>query len=289
MKKIAFAFLLVAGISISCEESKKPQTTGARTEVTIENPTNFVGLSSEINWGKLNPARGENSPVAGNVWGDRTKDVATGFLVKFKEGFSSPPHIHNVTYRAIVVKGAVHNDDPAAENMWMGPHSFWTQPKGLSHITSASEEENIAYVEIDAGPYLVRPTGQAFTSDEVPINIDSSNLIWLNSTESRWLPANSKVKISFLWEKNDSLRMRGLYLKMPEGFEGKLVSDGNIFQSIIISGALNYTMPEDDQAKILDVGSHFGATSKAVHDIKNTGLGEALIYVRTNGSIQLTN
>ena len=59
------------------------------------------------------------------------------------DGFSSPPHIHNVTYRAMVIKGLVHNDDPEAENMWMPPGSFWTQPAGEAHITSAKGEENI--------------------------------------------------------------------------------------------------------------------------------------------------
>ena len=103
-------------------------------------------------WEALNPARGDKRPLAVTVWGDRKGTVATGFLTKFVDGFSSPPHIYNVTYRALVLKGLVHNDDSTAEDMWMPARSFWTQPAGAPHITSAKGSENIAYVEIDSGP-----------------------------------------------------------------------------------------------------------------------------------------
>ncbi|WP_346992732.1 DUF4437 domain-containing protein [Alteromonas gracilis] len=48
-------------------------------------------------------------------------------LVRFKEGFSSPPHIHNITYRGIVIDGEMHNSDPDAKAMWMPVNSYWTQ------------------------------------------------------------------------------------------------------------------------------------------------------------------
>ncbi|MEM6756041.1 MAG: DUF4437 domain-containing protein, partial [Planctomycetota bacterium] len=75
--------------------------------------------ASEVNWTALNPARGDESPKAATLWGDRGADEATGFLVEFVDGFSSPPHIHNVTYRGVVISGLVHNDDPDAATMWM--------------------------------------------------------------------------------------------------------------------------------------------------------------------------
>lgn len=94
----------------------------------------------ELNWGYLNPLRGKNSPGAANLWGDRTKDTATGMLVRFNKGFVSPPHIHNISYRGIVIEGLMHNDDPSAEKMWMLAGSFWTQPAGENHITAANGE-----------------------------------------------------------------------------------------------------------------------------------------------------
>ncbi len=78
----------------------------------------------DIKWGALNAARGAASPRAGDLWGDRAAQGATGFLVRFDKGFSSPPHIHNITYRGLVLDGRVHNDDPGAASMWLGPMSF---------------------------------------------------------------------------------------------------------------------------------------------------------------------
>ncbi|NND00731.1 MAG: DUF4437 domain-containing protein, partial [Gammaproteobacteria bacterium] len=121
-----------------------------------ENSSKVISFS-DVKWEPLNPARGDQSPKAGTLWGDRKAAVPTGFLADFADGFSSPPHIHNATYRAVVISGSVHNDDPSATPMWMPAGSFWTQPKGESHITAAKGARNIALVEIDQGPYLVQP------------------------------------------------------------------------------------------------------------------------------------
>jgi len=58
---------------------------------------NEVVTADNVEWGWLNPLRGDKSPAAGKLWGDLTKNEPAGFLVKFKKGFSSPPHIHNIT------------------------------------------------------------------------------------------------------------------------------------------------------------------------------------------------
>ncbi len=110
-----------------------------------------VRLASEIAWQHLNPARGDASPQAGTIWGDQTKDGESGFLVKFVDGFSSPPHVHNITYRGIVLGGGLHNDDPESEPLWMPVGSYWTQPAGEVHITAA-RGASIGYVEIQSGP-----------------------------------------------------------------------------------------------------------------------------------------
>lgn len=253
----------------------------------IESPSNKVVLSSEIVWEKLNPARGDKSPQAGTIWGDRKGNVATGFLAKFVDGFSSPPHIHNVTYRAVVIKGKIHNDDPKAENMWMKPGSFWTQPQGEAHVTSASGEENIAYVEIDKGPYLVKPTEEAFDNGERPVNIDASNVVWLNSDKTTWIDQNSKAEISFLWESKEKKGLRGLFVKLPKGFNGNLESTGNIFHSVIIKGELNYKMPQTEEIKKLDAGSYFSSKGNAIHKLSNGSESENIFYIRTNGNIKI--
>lgn len=115
-------------------------------------PTSQVVLTSEVKWSPLNPARGDQSPRAGTLWGDRTGSGASGFLVEFVDGFSSPPHIHNVTYRGVVISGLIHNDDPNAKKMWLPTGSFWMQPAGEAHITAAKGSKNLAYIEIEKGP-----------------------------------------------------------------------------------------------------------------------------------------
>ena len=64
--------------------------------IRAESITEIV-LSSEVELQPLNPARGDASPRAGVLWGDIRKDVPSGALIVFAEGFSSPPHIHNIT------------------------------------------------------------------------------------------------------------------------------------------------------------------------------------------------
>lgn len=281
--KLVYYFVLIVGVVVSCANPRANQTDNSFQ--SAKNPTNKVVLFNQIKWEKLNPARGDKSPQAGTIWGDRKGNVPTGFLVKFVAGFSSPPHIHNVSYRAVVIKGLVHNDDPKAENMWMPPGSFWTQPQGEVHITSAKSSENIAYVEIDQGPYLVKSVNEAFDNGEQPINIDASNVVWLNHEQTNWVDSKSVAEISFLWESTKKDGMKGLFVKLPKAFSGKIESTGTILHAVVVKGAITYEMPQNKQTKTLDTGSYFGATSSAVHKIANTTENEIVVYLRTNGEL----
>ncbi len=280
MKKIGY-FALVASLLTACST---PENNEESKIEKIEVPTNNVLLSSDIVWEKLNPARGDQSPQAGTIWGDRKGQVPTGFLAKFVDGFSSPPHIHNVTYRAVVIKGLVHNDDPEAETMWMKPGSFWTQPVGESHITSAKGEENIALVEISKGPYLVEPIENAFDNGERPINIDASNVVWMNHTKTNWISPKSQAEISFLLQNNDDL---SLFVKLPAGYNGTIETNGSVLHAVVIQGELNYTMLQNKETKVLDAGSYFSSTASAIHNVSNHSGEDVLIYVRTNGTIKV--
>lgn len=281
VKKVKY-LVLVIGLLSSCGNPERGIISD--NSESIKNPTNRVLLSSDIKWEKLNPARGDQSPQAGTIWGDRRGKVPTGFLAKFVDGFSSPPHIHNVTYRAVVIKGLVHNDDPGAGNMWMKTGSFWTQPAGEIHITSAKGKENIALVEIDSGPYLVKQVSEAFDSGGRPINIEASNIIWLSHKKTTWVNSNSKGEISFLSENND---LKSLFIKLPKDYKGEIETEGKTLHSVVVKGVLNYIMPQNEEAKVLDVGSYFGATDKAMHKITNKSDEEVILYVRTNGAIKV--
>lgn len=242
-----------------------------------------IVLASEVDWTFLNPKRGNLAPSAGTLWGDRNGKVATGYLLKPSDDFSSPPHIHNVSYRAIVIKGLLHNDDPEAANMWMPAGSFWTQPKGEIHITSAKGKDSLAYVEIESGPYLVLPKEMAFDSGERPVNIVPSNLVWLDADDTTWADQESGVQISYLWGERKGDAFNGSFVKLPADFKGKIKTTGTDFRAIVVKGLPTLTVKEE--TKELELGSYFNSLgAAATHEIASSKRGdETVLYVRTNG------
>ncbi|WP_321324506.1 DUF4437 domain-containing protein [uncultured Parasphingorhabdus sp.] len=250
-------------------------------------------LPDDVRWGPLNAARGDASPRAGNLWGDRTTPGASGFLVKFEKGFASPPHIHNVTYRGLVIEGLMHNDDPDAANMWLPPGSFWTQPAGEYHITAAKGSGNLAYIEIQDGPYLVKPTDEAFDNGERPINVDPSNLVWLDASDIAWLelPESAKTgnppQMAFLWGNPQPGELSGTLLKLPAGFSGEIRGNGSPLRAVVIQGAVSHSLSNSGVAQTLPQGSYFGSEGSSSHQITCSPDSECIIYLRTTGSIVL--
>lgn len=259
---------LLAGVSILQAETRKLE----------------VVPSSEVKWEKLNPARGDKSPQAGTLWGDRKGAVPTGFLAKFVDGFSSPPHIHNVSYRAVVLDGLIHNDDPNATHMWMPSGSFWTQPAGELHITAAKGNNSIALVEIDKSPYLVLPKEKAHDNGERPINIDVTNLMWTKHSD---ISTAKDVKVAFLSGNVEENKGRSMFLKLPKAFSGTLESYGKTFRAVVIKGELEYKMPKNNEMKTLDLGSYFGSEGNTTHSLLVSQQGESILYLRTNASVKV--
>ena len=248
-----------------------------------------VVQADEIKWGYLNPLRGDKSPGAAELWGDRTKDMATGMLVKFNKGFSSPPHIHNISYRGIVIEGLMHNDDPNAAEMWMPQGSFWTQPAGEDHITAASGQSNLIYLEIDSGPYLVKPSDNGFNNGESPINLHVDNIPWLQANDVSFVHSGIKtttaVKLAPLWGSTKNGELGGILLKLPAGFSGTLDVDAPEFRAVVIKGSVQYQSQQTKLATDLTAGSYFDSKGKFAHQLSLSD--EALVYVRTNGRFNL--
>ena len=284
---ILFGFLLI-GHTIGYAqlgpvgEAQAGANTNAKTEIV---------LASQVNWRHLNPARGDASPAAGTLWGDQTKDGESGFLVKFQDGFSSPPHIHNITYRGIVIGGALHNDDPAAEPMWMPAGSWWTQPAGEVHITSA-RTQSIGYVEIQSGPYLVKPPSEAFDNGQRPVNMEASNIVWLDATDTDWIEGDlrpddaANAKLTFLWGQPDSKEAIGTMLKLPAGFRGRIATDSSSLRVVIVRGKVNLFRDGDAKATTLPTGSYFGSGGPSTHQLGSEE--QTVLYVRTKGKFKLT-
>ena len=280
--KTSLSLALALSISV-INTSTHAASLGTAPKPTSKSNTEVV-LVSEVKWEKLNPARGDKSPQAGTLWGNRMGSTPTGFLAKFVDGFSSPPHIHPITYRAVVISGGIHNDDPDAAKMWMSPGSFWTQPKGEVHITAAKGNHNIALVEIDKAPYLVRSFKEAFDSKERPVNIDASNIVW---TDLPSMPSSTKgPKIAYLWGKLQEGESNGTFIKLPAGFNGKITSHGSTFRAVVIKGQPQYL---GTAVKTLDPGSYFGSTGEATHPISSSKDNESIIYIRTNGKYKITS
>lgn len=257
-------------------------STAAFSDNTMKTASSRVVQSAEIQWGYLNPLRGDKSPGAAELWGDRTQNVATGMLVKFNKGFSSPPHIHNISYRGIVIEGLMHNDDPTAQEMWMPQGSFWTQPAGENHITAASGQENLIYLEIDSGPYLVKPSTDSFDNGENPVNLHRSNMVWLKAKDVTFVKEKSGVEVSPLWGSLAHGKLGGTFIKLPAGFNGILNVEAEEFRAVIVKGKVEYQSIEQTTSTKLTSGSYFDSSGKFLHNIKTSA--EALIYIRTNGT-----
>ncbi|MEM8897682.1 MAG: DUF4437 domain-containing protein [Bacteroidota bacterium] len=257
--------------------------------IAQEAPTIRILSSEEVAWTPLNPARGDASPQAANIWGDRTKDIATGFLVKFVKGFSSPPHTHNVTYRGVVIEGLLHNDDPDAAKMWMPGGSFWTQPAGEIHITAADDSTNLAYIEIDSGPYLVLPTEKALDNGERPVNIDRSNIVWAKASD-----ATPNVERAYLWGSPQEGKLNGTMLKLPNGFRGNILNNSDVFHAVVIQGELQYHNTEENPVGREDYysltpASYFGSEGKAAHHVSTSSNDACIIYIRTIGKVEVNS
>lgn len=254
------------------------------TSVNAEQKIKVIPVS-EVEWEALNPARGKSGPRAGTLWGNLKSTEATGFLARFSDGFSSPPHIHDETYRAVVISGLIHNDDPDAASMWMPPSSFWTQPKGEVHITAAKKgTSGIALVEIDQGPYVVRPPEDAFDAGEKPLNLAQSNIVWLNFPHTD--VSDNGPKIAYLWGDVEEGQLNSTFIKLPPDYSGEIHSQGSVFHAVIISGLLNYATKAPS---VLAPGSYFGAEGKAVHKITTDKEKETILYIRTNSQYNVIN
>ncbi|GJM05162.1 MAG: hypothetical protein DHS20C09_11530 [marine bacterium B5-7] len=287
-----YQLIALACILISSSNSLQAESDNTVSQSANELNANVV-LASDVEWSPLNPVRGNKGPMAGALWGDRTGSGSSGFLVKFTDGFSSPPHIHNITYRGVVIRGLIHNDDPEAEDLWLPTGSFWTQPKGENHITAARGSNNLAYIEIEEGPYLVLPSEEAFDGGERPINVDESNLVWLDASNIKWIeqpgiPTSTEgPKVAFLWGNPQDDQLNGTLVKLPAGFTGVIQNQGSFFRAVVIQGRLNHQLSGETKTKSLEPGSYFGSEGESRHMISLKKENESIIYVRTKSKFNV--
>lgn len=265
MTNLAGLVLLTVGCAKPGSTAHPAHATGAVTSV----------VAADLSWDQLNPARGDQSPRAAALWGDRKGAGPSGFLVGFADGFSSPPHIHNVSYRGVVIHGLVHNDDPDAQPMWMPTGSYWTQPQRAAHITAASGADTVAYIEIDDGPYLVRPIDEAAPGPEHPLNAHATNLVWLHG-EGPMPPT------AYLWGDHRTDAPRGLLLQVQAGASAQLHTPDGTFRAVVVAGQAEYAVRGRTGTSTLGPGSAFGATQGAAR-LACESTHACTVYVRAEG------
>ncbi|MEO1279636.1 MAG: DUF4437 domain-containing protein, partial [Planctomycetota bacterium] len=140
-------------------------------------------------------------------------------------------------------------------NSWMAPGSYWTQPEGEVHITSArsgvpigermgggGDGERIAYIEIRSGPYLVRPAAEAIDTGERAINVHAANLVWLDASTTsrielpRGVPPADGPRIAYLWGDPQDKLPGGALVELPPGMRVSVASGDPMMRLVVITG-----------------------------------------------------
>lgn len=181
-----------------------------------------------------------------------------------------------------MIDGLVHNDDPAEPNLWLPAGSYWTQPAGDVHITSAQGSYNIALIEINQGPYLVKPVEEAFDNGETMIRVPGTDVQW---TE---LPGAPNVKKVHLWNASEDGALKGTLIRLPQGFSGTLETTSPSFQAVVIQGNLVYDQNNNGTTQALAPGSMFSSTGSSQHRITACEQSDCVIYLRSNDQFTVT-
>ena len=185
----------------------------------------------------------------------------------------------------MVIRGFIHNADPNADQMWMPAGSFWTQPKGGVHITAAKGSDTLAYIEIEEGPYLVLPVEKAFDSEDKPLNVHESNIVWV---ELRGASASANgPKVAFLWGNPQDAQPSGSLVKLPPGFAGTMRGHGTSFRVVVIQGRPKHGVPGENDVKTMAPGSYFSSKGESVHHVSSEVGEQCIIYVRTEGEFDI--
>lgn len=185
-----------------------------------------------------------------------------------------------------MIRGLLHNDDPNAEDMWLPTASFWTQPAGGIHITAAKGDDCLAYIEVEDG-LGVLPAEQAFESPEKPVNVDVTNLVWIDPP--RQPVAEAGPQVAFLWGDPQGDQPYGVMIRIPAGTTGEIESHGASLRAVVIVGLVDLEKPEPGGSQPLEPGSFFSSTGKAVHRVSAGTETFGVLYLRLEGVFDIAS
>ncbi|MEM7008549.1 MAG: DUF4437 domain-containing protein [Thermodesulfobacteriota bacterium] len=246
-------------------------------------PTINVVTTTDLKWEQLNPARGANSPMAATLWGDRTGPGPSGFLLKPVDGFKSPPHVHTANYHGLVIKGSIHNAEPDAQELYLGPGSFWTQPGGGVHITAA-KGSSIAYIEVE-DTFDVLPADKKVKNDKTAVVMPASSIDWVNLPN---MPSSSEVpKMAVLWGNPYDDSFSGTLVKIPAGFTATMRALGSTLHAVVIQGEIMHRAAGQIGFDTLGEGGYFGSNKEYIHETSCLDEDHCIIYLRNDGKLEV--
>ncbi len=118
-------------------------------------------------------------------------------------------------------------------------------------------------------------------SGERPINVDASNVVWVDPPR---LGANADgPKLAYLWGSLEDGEANGTFVRLPAGFRGAIHSHDEVFRAVVIKGELRYGEAE---VEVLEPGSYFGSSEETVHEL-SSGEEGCVLYVRTVGRYEV--
>lgn len=129
----------------------------------------------------------------------------------------------------------------------------------------------MVYVEIDEGPYLVRPVDQAFDNGERPLNLGESEIQWDSAESVGWSRAPSGLKVAQLWE-TDGGSGRLVRFEQLGQFE---LSSASPFGIVVVTGRATV-------GAVVEAGGFIGATRAQIRVDASTTL-----YLRASARVEL--
>ena len=275
--------VLVLAISSACSV---PQTDSqsVSSEPSAE-VTSKIVLVAQAEWQQLNPKRGDKSPRAATLWGDRDGPGPSGFLLKPVDGFSSPPHVHTAPYHGVVISGTIHNADPSANDLFLPPGSFWTQPEGGVHIT-ACKGDCLAYIEFEGG-YDVLPVEHAAGDPVTAVSMQPISIPWGDPPGTAAFPTGPKV--AELWGDPQGDQPGGSLLRLPAGKAWSIHSDSGTFHAVAIDGPAKHREVGKQHVTQFSPGTYFMAQAESEHQVSCGDEAACTLYVRSRGRLQISS
>ena len=106
-------------------------------------------------------------------------------------------------------------------------------------------------------------------------------LIWLNDSDLNWV-LHKEVTVAFLWGQLAAQQANGTLVRLPQGFNGQIVTHADEFRAVVIKGQVAHKRASN---KHLSKGSYFGSRGSFVHHIST--VQEATLYLRHSGKYQI--